>query len=812
MGEKLLKNYFFIALRNIFKYKIYSFINIVGLAIGITCTILILLYVTDEISFDKFHSKADRTYRVIEYIDPAERSSSLPFPTSQAMLTDFPEYIENSVRFFNFQASTLAMEYAPENGQRVQFNEPNIYFADSSFFKVFDFNLLQGNPEDVLNKPFLVLVTQSTAKKYFGNDDPIGKTLRFEGQNDLTVAGILEDPPTNSHLKFDFLISFVTLNQLGFGPALTQNWYWNPCWTYITLKEGVSPATLQDRFPDFVQKYFHPAIKDMTRLELQPLTKIHLYSNLDYEMAANSDVTLVYVFAIIAIFILVIAGINFINLATARSMKRAREVGVRKVMGALPKQLIGQFLAESVVFSLIAIILAIPFVYLFLPGLNSIAAKEISFTFITSGVFWLALLAIIVLIGIVGGIYPALFLSSFQPVKVLSGKIGKVGSGAMLRKLLVVAQFAISGILIIGTIITYNQLNHLRNANLGFDKDQVVLVPIQRTPVTARYYQFKDRIKTDPNVLSVSAGNMVMGTETQTSSYIIEGKDKEIMMSTYFIEPEFASTLGMDFIAGRDFSSDFASDTAQGVGGVVVNETFIKLAGWNDAETAIGKRVTGTLEGELRIVGVVKDFHYTSLRQPVAPFLFVLNPNRQARQFFRSFLYVRIKGNNYKSAIAEIENVFSDYVPGRPFEYFFLDERINSQYKAEDSLGKIATVFSFMAIFVACLGLFGLSSFTAEQRTKEIGIRKVVGASVSTIVFLLSKQFLLLVAVANLIAWPTAYYVMNYWLSDFQTRIEISIVPFIIAAVFTFVIAFATMSFQAVKAAHTDPVKSLKYE
>lgn len=806
----MLKNYFFIALRNIFKYKIYSFINIVGLAVGITCTILILLYVTDELSFDKFHSKADRTYRVIEFIDPAERSSSLPFPTSQALLTDFPNYIENSVRFFNIQASTLAMEYAPEGGQRVQYNEPNIFFTDSSFFKVFDFKLLQGNPDEVLNKPFLVLITQSTAKKYFGNDDPIGKTLRFEGQNDLTVAGILEDTPSNSHFKFDFLISFATLNQLGFGPGVNNNWYWNPCWTYITLKEGVNPETLRAQFPDFVQKYFHQAIKDMTRLELQPLTDIHLYSNLDYEIAANSDITLVYIFAIIAVFILVIAGINFINLATARSMKRAREVGVRKVMGALPKQLIAQFLAESIVFSLIAILLAIPFVYTFLPALNTLALKQISFTFITSGIFWAALFSIVVLIGIVGGIYPALFLSSFQPVKVLSGKIGKVGSGALLRKLLVIVQFAISGILIIGTIITYNQLNHLRSANLGFDKDQVILVPVQRTPITTRYYQFKDRIEANENVIQISAGNMVMGTETQTASYLLEGKDKEIMMSTYFVEPGFAKTLGMEFLSGRDFSIDFASDTA--AGGVIVNESFLKLSGWGDAENAIGKTVNGTLNGEMRVIGVVKDFHYTSLRQPVAPFLFVLSPNRQARQFFRSFVYVRIKGNNYKPAIAGIESIFKDYVPGRPFEYYFLDEKINAQYKAEDSLGKIATVFSFMAIFVACLGLFGLSSFTAEQRTKEIGIRKVVGASVSTIVYLLSKQFLALVIFANLIAWPTAYYIMDYWLSDFQTRISIDLLPFLIAAVFTFIIAFATMSFQAVKAAQANPVKSLKYE
>ena len=807
----MLKNYFFIALRNILKHRIYSLINIVGLAVGITCTILILLYVTDELSYDRFHTKSDRIYRVIEYIDPAERSSSLPFPTSQALLTDFPNYVEKSIRLFNFQASTLAMEYRPENGQPVQFNEPNIFLVDSTFFEVFDFKLAQGNPKEVLNKPLSILVTQETAAKYFGNENPIGKVLRFEGQTDMTVTGVLEDSPTNSHFEFDFLISFSSLNQLGIGPGINNNWYWNPCWTYMVLKEGVKPEELESKFKDFVQKYFHPAIKDQTRLELQPLNDIHLYSHLDYEIRTNSDVTLVYIFAIIAVFILVIAGINFINLATARSMKRAREVGVRKVMGALPNQLIGQFLAESVLFSLFAIILAIPFVYTFLPGLNSLSHKEIAFTFITSGFFWGALLVIVILVGLVGGIYPAMFLSSFQPVKVLSGKIGKIGSGALLRKLLVVAQFAISGILIIGTIITYNQLQHLRKANLGFDKDQVILVPIQRSPIVFQYNQFKDRILRNENIAGVSVSNMVMGTETQTASYVFEGQAKDIMISTYYTEPDFGKTLGMTFLAGRDFSAEFA-DTANGAGGVIINESFLKLSDWKTPEEAINKKVAGTLEGDMNVIGVVKDFHYTSLRQPIAPFLFVMQPNTQGRLFARAYVYIRIKHEGFESALADIENIFKEYAPARPFDYLFLDERINTLYKAEDSLGKVATVFSTMAIFIACLGLFGLSSFTAEQRTKEIGIRKAVGASVGTIVMLLSKQFLILVAVANLIAWPAAYYVMNIWLSNFQTQTRIDLVPFITAAVFTFVIAFATMSFQAVKAAQTNPVKSLKYE
>ena len=807
----MVKNYFLIALRNLLKHKAFSLINVLGLTIGITCTILIFLYVQDEISYDSYHSKSDRIYRVTEDIKPSERSASMPFPVAQALKTDFPDMVESYVRLFDFQTPTFVIEYENSVGQRVQVNEPNIFYADTTLFEVFDFELLQGNPENAFKDPNSVLLSESTAKRYFGDQNPIGKVIRLDGQFDINVTGVVEDTPKNTHFKYDLLLTINTLNTVAPGLLQFNNWYWNPCWTYVVLAENVNPGDLKAQFPGFIDKYFQQAIKDLVEMDLQPLTDIHLYSHRDFEIRANSDVTLVYIFSVIAIFVLFIAAINFINLSTARSIKRAREVGVRKVMGAVKSQLIYQFLAESILISIIAIIISIPLVYITLPALNALAVKEIELTLFNNLPLWFSLFTIILVVGILAGLYPALFLSAFQPVKVLSGKIDKLGAGAILRKTLVVSQFAVSIFLIVGTIIAYNQLEHLRSANLGFDKEQVILIPSARSSLLPRYTQFKDQVELHENIKSVSASNMIIGAETQSATYTWEGNDTQQQISAYFVRRDFVETTGIELLEGRDFIKEFeVVDDSNGH--AVINESFYKKAGWPDAQSAIGKRLQGTLEGDIRIVGVVKDFHFNPLRQPIGPFILTLGPNPQSRNFFTNFIYVRLATDNFSSTIEFLETKFSEFAPERPFEFFFLDDRLNQLYQAEDSLGKVATVFSFLAIVVACLGLFGLASFTAEQKTKEIGIRKVIGATVGNIVFLLSKQFIVLILIANVIAWPVAYFVMDLWLQDFTTQININLFPFISAALFTFVIAFLTMSYQAIKAALTDPVKSIKYE
>ncbi len=807
----MIKNYFFIAIRNIFKHKVFSFINLFGLAIGIASTILILLFVFDELSFDKFHSKSERIYRVVQSVNE-EPSPSLPFPTAKALATDFPDMVETYVRFFNFQASTLAIEYINDNGSKSQFKEANIFFTDSTFLEVFDFKLLQGNPEDALNKPMSVLVTKSTAERYFGDENPIGKIIKYEGRHDLFVTGVLEDTPSNSHFKFDIIISFSSINTVsGMTPARrNSNWFWNPCWTYIVLKEAISPNDLENQFGDFVKKYYPPSLNGITGLSLMPVTDIHLYSKFDGDIGVNSDINLIYIFSVVAFLILAIASINFINLSTARSIKRAKEVGVRKVIGAQKKQLVYQFLAESIAFILLAAAISIPFIDVSLPLLNSLAQKEISFSFISSGVFWSSLLLTLLLVGMLGGIYPSVILSSLKPVKILSGRMDSEGAGSFLRRALVITQFTISGLLIIGSIIIYDQIEHLKDYDLGYNEEAVVVIPIQRSPVVSKYDLFKNQLEQHESIKSVSASNTILGTEIFSSNYTFEGDNDGELLNVQFIRNDFVKTTEIELIAGREFSKNFAADTA--IGGAIVNESFLKYFSIKNPGEVIGKRIIGSLEGELNIIGAVKDFHYTSLHQPITPMLMIMSPVERFRTFNTNYVYVLADMNKISDVLNYTETKFKEIAPSRSFDYFFLDEKIDQLYSAEASLGNIVSIFSLMAILIACLGLFGLTLFTTEQRTKEIGIRKIVGASVGKIVLLLSKQFLVLVLLANLLAWPLSYYLMDLWLQDFTSRVEINLMPFIAATVFTFLIAFLTMSYLAVKAALSNPIEALKYE
>ena len=492
-------------------------------------------------------------------------------------------------------------------------------------------------------------------------------------------------------------------------------------------------------------------------------------------------------------------------------MIRAKEIGVRKVLGAAKNQLVGQFLFESILLTCIAVLITIPSVDFLIPVLNSIALKEISSSYLLNWGYWFALIMVITIVGLFGGIYPALFLSSFNPIKIISRKFSKSNKGVALRKLLIISQFSVSSILIIGTIITYSQLNHLLKADLGFNKEEIIIIPISRTPIVNNYFSFKDRIKQNKSIKNVSVANLIIGTESQSSRYYIEGNEEEIPMNTYWISTDFGKTLDLTFLAGRDLSTLFPSDTATGGGGVIVNESFVKFAGWSP-ESAVGKLIKARADGQLEIKGVVKDFNFNSLKHPIVPLVMVIRTVPKARLPYMKFIYVRTDTKNLKSVIQFLEKNYKEIDPDRSFSYSFLNEKINKLYNSENSLSELTMIFAFIAIFVACLGLYGLTSSTVEQRTKEIGIRKVIGAKVSGIVFLISKQLLFLVAVANILAWPIAYYLMNYWLNDFQSKIVIDIIPFLAATVFSFILAFLTMSFQVIKSATANPIKSLKYE
>ncbi|MEE9500511.1 MAG: ABC transporter permease [Candidatus Aminicenantaceae bacterium] len=806
----MFNNYLKIALRNIFKHKGYSLINIVGLAIGMACCLLILLYIQDELSYDRYHENADRIYRVIEEVrleGVGEESSSMPFPTGDTLPLEYPDAVEASVRFFNFQLPTMSVQYGTSDEKL--FNEPRFFFADSAVFQVFSFEMIEGDPKKALEEPNTIVITEAMAEKYFEDEDPMGKTLRWQNGVNLRVTGVIKDVPPNSHFQFDFLGSFATLRRL-FGGNLPQNWYWNPCWTYILLRDGVSADSLQAQFPALVQKYFPDSIKNKVVVKLQPLKDIHLFSHLDYEINPNSDISYIYIFSAIAVFVLLIACINFMNLATARSANRGREVGMRKVLGAYRTQLIKQFLGESMILCVIAAVLSVLIIEIVLPAFNAFSGKILSTDYFTDGSLLVGLIVITLAVGILSGIYPAFFLSGFDPVKVMKGTLERGGKSSAFRKVLVVVQFAISIVLIIGTIICFQQLNYLRNTKLGFNKDQIVMLPAYGTTLARWYERFRERILQDPHISQVAAMEDVLGAKYQTGSFIPEGTSESNMQQIplLVVTHDFIETFDMEMVSGRSFSKEFPTDITEGI---IINESASKRFGWSPEE-ALGKRLRQQNGLMLKVVGVVKDFNYASLSQPITPFVLEMPRNPGQMNNRMRYVTVRTSAADLQQTIGFLRSTWEEVVPNRSFDFFFLDDELDKLYHAEEQMGRVFGVFTILAIVIACLGLFALASFTTELRTREIGIRKVLGAQAFGIVILLSKEFAKWVLIANVIAWPVAFYIMERWLDGFAHRTIIGISTFIVAAILAFAISILTVSFQAFKAALSDPVKSLRYQ
>ncbi|MDA0378449.1 MAG: ABC transporter permease, partial [Bacteroidetes bacterium] len=745
----MFRNYMRVALRNVLKHKVHSFINVTGLAIGLASFVLIFLYVQDELSYDRYHEKADRIYRVTSEVPGAEFSASMAFPVGHTLQVDYPNFVESYVRFFNFQAPTVAMTYQPDGGERIRFNEPNFFLADSTLWDVFDFELLVGDKKTALAQPNNILLTERMVEKYFRNEDPIGKVIQLENQGTInfTVAGILANPRTNSHFEYDFLASINTLNAFQNGqPFQDNNWYWNPAWTYILMAPGVDIATFESFFPDFVQKYWPAFIKDNAFMYLQKLTDIHLTSRLDFEIRPNSDIAYVWIFSAIALFILLIACINFMNLTTARSGQRAREVGLRKVLGAVKGQLVRQFLSESILLVALALMVAIPLIYAGLPVLNGFAGKSLTFSPMGNPMLFLGLIGIVFVVGSLSGLYPAFFLSAFQPVLVLKNMltVGRTDVSGLLRKGLVVTQFGISILLIVGTFVAYDQLEFMQSKNLGFDKEEVVLIPILGTPLTPQYKAFKDQLLQNNNIVAVTALEDVPGSKYQTDSFQFEGMPDPIQFPRLTVHDDAVEVLGMELVAGRGYSEDFPADSAAAI---MVNEAMLPLLGHQTAEDALGHRIT-LRNQQKEIVGVVKDFHYASLHNPIGPFIVERFFGPGIFNFFGRYVAVRMQPGDPAATLAFLEEQWRRFVPDRPFEYRFLDAELDKLYTAEQTLGQVATIFSIMAIFVACLGLFGMASFTAERRTKEIGVRKVLGATELGIITLLTKESARLVVIA----------------------------------------------------------------
>ncbi len=811
----MLKNYLKVAVRNLRRQRGYAAINVFGLAVGIACFVLIALYVRDELSFDRHHAQADRIYRMVEVIEGAEESASQPLPVGAAVAETYPQFVEAAVRFFNLQSPTLSLSYEPPGSAVRSFNEAGFFFADSTVFDVFDFAFVEGDRATALDRPNTVVLTEAAAQRYFGDASPMGKTLMFEGQYPLEVTGVLAEIPPTSHFTFDFLASFSTLRTSVYGQnpgILDFNWYWNPAWTYVLLRENADPAALEAQFPDFVDQNWPDIIKAQSHLYLQPLTDIHLHSRLDFEIRPNSDVLYVYVFAVIAIFVLLTACINFMNLATARSMSRAKEVGMRKAVGALKSQLVGQFLSESVLLSLAALVVALPLVWLLLPVLNGMADKSLTLNpFVLP---WLlpVLLVVALTVGVLAGMYPAFVLARYEPARVLKGSLRTGTSGGaseVLRRGLVVTQFGISIALIAGTFVALQQLDYLRSARLGFDTEQVVMVPILRTPATQQYDAIKDALLQQRGVQAVTVAEDVLGSKYQTNTYQPEGFTETVQFPRMLVHNDFAKTFGIRMAAGRDYEE--GRDPGPGV---IINESMVRRLGWASAEDAVGRSMgPAGQNGELqrRVVGVTEDFHFASLHQPIAPFVLDRMGDGQMG-FLGRYLAIRITPDDVRGTLAAIESTWKTFLPDRPFEFLFVDQELDKLYKAEENLSRVAGAFSILAVLIACLGVFALAAYAAEQRKKEVGIRKVLGASVPALVALLSKDFVRLVLVAFVVAAPVTYFAAQQWLGAFAYQVTVGPGPFVLAGVLALTIALATVSFHAFRAATADPVTTLRYE
>ncbi len=793
----MIKNYLTVAIRNIARNKTFSAINILGLAIGMACCILILLYVQDELSYDQHHEHAHRIYRVASESKVAgvlSQYAVTPLPMGPALVTAYPEVIE-AVRFSRADPKTLV-----EDQHGHFFYENGVVFTDSNIFEVFNFPLSKGNPRTAFLEPYSVVITETIAQKYFGEQNPMGQTLSFNDKA-FKVTGVLKDTAHNSHFQFNLLASPMSRDH-------QSNWQRHDFYTYLLLQKRDSAQGLEAKLPDFIEAHAGELLKGgFARYFLQPLTDIHLYSNLAGEMSKNSDIRYVYLFLVIALFVLILACVNFMNLSTARSATRSKEVGMRKVVGANRPQLIRQFMGESILLALLALLFAVALVEVSLSAFNAFIQRELVLDYTGNWHVVLILLGVVLFAGLLSGIYPALFLSAFQPVEVLKSTLMRGLKTSSSRKTLVVFQFVISIILIIGTVVVYHQADYIRNKKLGFNKELVIVMPYPGMQVTERY---KSRLSGYANVLNTSTSSNIPGRQFPTSQFRspVDGTSQDgFQMNMIVVDREFISTYGLELIEGKDFSKDMMND---GEGELILNEAAMRHFGWT---SCVDKEVENIWPegGKMKVwyreevVGVVKDFHYQSLHHEIEPLII-----RTGRWF--EYFAIRIRSDDVAGTLSFLKAQWKEIAPNKPFDYFFLDDDYGKLYRAEEQTGTLFGLFSILAIFVASLGLFGLASFTAQLRIKEIGIRKVLGASVSNLVLMLSKEFALLVGIANLIAWPIAYYAMHRWLQDFAYRIDLELWAFVLSGFLALFIALTTVSYQAWKVARTNPVDALRYE
>ena len=801
----MFRSYFKIGLRSLIKNKVYTLINISGLAIGLSCFILIALYIKNETGYDTLYSNADNIYRINTHVDVNGISNNYPtahYPAAFDMVQDYPEAVAATTLYRTFYLSNVLPKIKYEDNE---FEESKFFLADSSFFAVFDFEFQHGNAAKAFENSYSVVLTDATAKKYFGNTNPIGKLLQFQDTVAFKVTGVLKPIQGKTHLDFDFLAnSKLLLNQIiGFkiDHSYLGLWYYS----YVVLQPGASPASLESKFPAFVKKYYPPRYtENNAQLTLQNIKDIHLHSDFSTsDISVNGNIQYIYTLGSIAILVLLIACINFMNLSIARFSMRGKEVGMRKVMGAEKQNLVFQFLGESILIALIAGVISLFLVRMSIPVFNDLAAVRLQASEIISPINLAAIVCIILITGLMAGLYPSFVMAAFQPVKVLKGLHKASNNNVSLRKTLVVAQFTVSLILLIGTIIISNQLEFMRNKSMGFDKDQVLMIPVGGVPTIVNDFSvFKNKLIQQSEVSAVTNISHDIGQEALPYFPMkVEGIEDEQMLPIMYVGYDFLETFKVEMKSGRFFDISHPTDSTLSF---VINESAAKALNWEDP---IGRKIMFGVGGlpDSDVIGVISDFNFDPLRSKVGPLIMCFSPAR-------GNVVVKLKASDHKNTIATVEKIWNEMFPATPFSFYFLNEGLNKTYEAEEKLASVFKYFCGLAIFVASLGLFALASFSAERRLKEIGVRKVLGATESGLVIMLYREFIVLIFISFVVAGPVAYYFFDQWLNSFAYHIDIGPMTFVTAVVFITFIALLTVGYQSIRAARTNPVKVLRSE
>lgn len=813
----MVKSYLLILFRNARKKPVYTLINLAGLAIGIACFIFIAIYVWDETGFDKFHQNSDDIYRVSQttiYEGDETHSASTPFPLRGAILSDLQGYVRGAARLFDMEAANISIGNRDEE---IFFREENFYFTDPSLFSIFDIPLIRGDAETVLNEPNSVVITPEVAERYFGDSDPIGQQLLFEGQIFLTVTGIMEEWPRQSHFRADILASFESLRNIWRNyDQITERWLWAASWTYILAEPGTDRAVLEDQLSEFSDRYYASFYGENEEvvLNVQPLTEIYLRSDADNEIGPTGSYAYIVIFSVIGLLILLIACINYINLSTARALTRSKEVGLRKTLGADRSQLTTQFLFESLIYTVIAVTISAVIVINAMPWFNMFTGKEIELAAYSTSVMAAIILCLIIVITLLAGFYPATFLSGYKPIEAVKGTFTAGQKGGKLRRSLVIFQFTITAVLLIGTSLAYFQYQHMQKMDMGFEREQVIVVPASMSLAIWYYDEMKERILTHSGVTRMSGSKTILGSDTYYTYQIAPegfGEQEAYSIAKLFVAHDFLETMDIELLAGRDFSVEFSTDPEDAL---LINRAMVDSMDWGTPEEAIGRtfRVAGRTAN---VVGVTEDFHFAHLKYDLEPLIMELPASEVQFVSNIDYLKIRLSGNNPEDALVHIQSVWDDIDPTHPFDFFFLDSKIEEMYQQEQQFSSLMGIFTILALGIGCLGLLGLASYSISKRTREIGIRKAMGATASQIFYLLSKDYIKLIVIAHLIALPVVYLLANAGFKEFPYAINLFWylgVTFVASAGISILISLFAISSYSVRAALISPVESLRRE